>query len=127
MNENSLLASDARFQYIYGELIEAAISVNHLKLQFELTHRMRVDAIFQGINPDFFKNLEVDFEFDESCYKSLIHTYKSQCAAPTGEGGDQGLGIDEYTLKYFPIFARACQDVSETKFYVDKVFDACNH
>ena len=42
--------------HIYAELIEHVDTKNHLRLQAELTHRMRVDHIFEEVFPDYVLN-----------------------------------------------------------------------
>jgi hypothetical protein len=75
MNTNNIDARDAKFNLIYAELIEDASMKNHLVLQNEVTHRMRVDHIFQELYPEY---LTVDTPklSNFTCYKSLIKAYQ---------------------------------------------------
>lgn len=113
MNSNTVDSRDAKLNAIYSELIESASMKNHLVLQREVTHRMHVDHIFkEAFGEESTENkVTVPTKFD--CYKRFVQEYKKNCAAPNGEGDDLGLGIDEYTMKWFFNFVDYCETNDE--------------
>jgi hypothetical protein len=108
MNSNNVDARDAKFNLIYSELIEEASMKNHLYLQHEVTHRMRIDHIFKELYPEYASSTEPSAT-NFTCYKDLVSSYHRICSVPSGEGGDLGLPLDEYTLSYFKYFWAVCQ------------------
>jgi hypothetical protein len=88
---------------------------------------MRVDHIFQELYPTYV-DAKCPKITDFECYRKLVRAYKTKCAAPTGEGGDQGLIVDEYTLKWFKTFVSYCEsEHGSLDAEVQRIANTCSH
>ena len=138
--------------HIYAELIEHVDTKNHLRLQAELTHRMRVDHIFEEVFPEYVLNARKPVEDRQKmdtilgspesleCYQKMVQTYMKSCgrrdggAAPSEESIGQketpiaqSMEADEYAFKWYGAFANQCLKSQENAGVIEKIEKACEH
>ena len=112
---------DVKLHYFYNKVMKDSTPENHAALQAELSHRMKIDNIFETAfgqeHMDIVRAGETAKVQNFECYRTLIDHFENQCEK-----------FDDYSLKYAKALVQEC----ETNTYLlgidaslEKINNAC--
>lgn len=100
-NDHAIDSRDIKMHFLYQQVMTNPTPENHQALKEEITHRMKVDQIFQTAFPHHMEAIEnhtTPLPTDFECYRNLIKSYEDKC-----------MDVSEYSLKYFKAFVAECE------------------
>jgi legumain len=110
---------NAKLASLYGNVMHNPSHNAHLELQEEITHRMKVDHIWEKIvgKIDFDQEFHLPRNFP--CLKALVNTYQTSCGA-----------FSDYSLKYVKFLVNECENLavpSAVDGIAQKIIRVCSH
>jgi hypothetical protein len=100
-NQFAVDSRDMTLHYLYNMVMHEPTQENHMALQNEITHRIRIDTIFKKTFGNHMADMEtIGAPKDFECYRELIDHFETNCEK-----------LDDYSLKYAKLISAECDVV----------------
>ena len=103
---------DIKVQYLFHKYMDSKDQLDAMELQDEIQHRTLIETKFDRLEKTIKLGARQGLK-NHQCYKELVNEYVDAC------------GNDEYSLKYFYVFAELCNQDMMPKSRIDLLSVIC--